>query len=106
MQTNTPNLPSWAESMVEPVARAIEEKLVDFFPEWDGDQRESIATILTNAALTEALPMVAEHFSGVARDYEWTEDRAWTEGDIILAQGAHEAAEEIATAIRREVGLI
>lgn len=86
MQTNTPNLPSWAESMVEPLARAIcKTKGIEpdclyqhnFEGDYPEDERRSYADPFTGeprvqlfhrawrhsvpaatAALAEALPMV------------------------------------------------
>jgi hypothetical protein len=46
--------------------------------------------------IIEGLEMAAK----VAAGYEWAANRNWNDGDIVLSAGAHQAADEIAAAIR------
>lgn len=48
------------DSEAYPVTAAIHACLCDFFPEWDWDQREAIATSLAKAALVAALKQTTD----------------------------------------------
>lgn len=112
MQTNTPNLPEWAENMVEPVAWKIN---VQFNAMDCGGcvelTREEVEKLAT-AALAEALPMVARHMSEAPRGRVHL-DKVFQEarqnfindatGSSLEEHMLRVTLEHAATAIRREV---